>query len=48
MDRPSQLPFKIHSFSTTHGEHTIARIQSFIAEHFNKELMIEAVARRPE
>src|SRR5579859_1492572 len=24
MDRPSQLPFKIHSFSTAHGEHTIA------------------------
>jgi transcriptional regulator GlxA family with amidase domain len=46
MDRPSQLPFKIHSFSTAHGEHAIARIQAFIAEHFKEELVIEDVARR--
>jgi transcriptional regulator GlxA family with amidase domain len=46
MDRPSQLPFKIHSFSVAHGEPAIARIQAFIAEHFNKELMIDTVARR--
>src|SRR2546425_397527 len=46
MDRPSQLPFTIHSFSTTHGEHTVARSQTFIAEHFHEELMIDAVARR--
>ena len=33
MERPSQLPFKIQSFSITHGESSIARIQAFIAEH---------------
>jgi transcriptional regulator GlxA family with amidase domain len=46
MDRRSQLPFKIHSFPVNHSEEGIARIQTFIAEHFNKELMIEAIARR--
>src|SRR5262249_51321583 len=46
MDRPSQLPFKIHSFSVAHGEHPIARIQAFLADHFNQELTIPAVARR--
>jgi transcriptional regulator GlxA family with amidase domain len=46
MDRPSQLPFKIHSFSVAQAEPAIARIQAFIREHFNRELMIDAVARR--
>ena len=46
MDRPSQLPFRIHSFSTAHGEHAIARIQAFLGEHFNDELGIGAVARQ--
>jgi transcriptional regulator GlxA family with amidase domain len=46
MDRPSQLPFKIHGFSTMHGERAIARVQAYVAEHFNQELMIGNVARR--
>src|SRR5260221_839846 len=46
MERPSQLPFKIHSFSVTHRDSSIARSQAFIAEHFHEELMIDDVARR--
>ena len=46
MERPSQLRFKIHSFSVSHGENAIVRIQAFIAEHFKEELKIEAVAKR--
>jgi transcriptional regulator GlxA family with amidase domain len=46
MDRPSQLPFKIRSFAVNHGEPAITRIQSFIAEHFHEELMMEDVAKR--
>jgi transcriptional regulator GlxA family with amidase domain len=46
MDRPSQLPFKIHTFSAIHGDKAIARIQGFMAEHFKEELMIENVAKR--
>jgi len=46
MDRPSQLPFKIHSFLAAHGEPDIARIQAFIAEHSREELMMEDVAKR--
>ena len=46
MERPSQLPFKIHSFSVSHGENAIVRVQAFIAEHFKEELNIGAVAKR--
>jgi len=46
MDRPSQLPFQIQSPSPTHGEHAVARIQTFIAEHLQDELKIDAVARK--
>jgi transcriptional regulator GlxA family with amidase domain len=46
MDRPSQLPFKIRSFALNHGEETITRVQSFIAEHYNEELMMEDIAKR--
>jgi transcriptional regulator GlxA family with amidase domain len=46
MDRPSQLPFRIHPFSINHQEGAIARIQSFLGEHFHEKLTIEAVAKR--
>ena len=46
MDRPSQLPFKIQFPSPTYGEHAIARIQPFVAEHLDAELKIDAVARK--
>jgi len=46
MDRPSQLPFKIHAFAMTHGESAIARSQSFVAEHLGEELLIDDLARR--
>jgi transcriptional regulator GlxA family with amidase domain len=46
MDRPSQRPFKIHSFSVTHGEQAIARIQEFLAEHFHEGLPVEDMAKR--
>ena len=46
MDRPSQLPFRIHPFSLNHGEHAIARIQTFLAEHSHQKLNIETVAKR--
>lgn len=45
MDRPSQLPFKVYSFSLVHGEQMIAKAQAFIAEHFRKELKIESAAK---
>jgi transcriptional regulator GlxA family with amidase domain len=46
MDRPSQLPFKIHAFSTAHGKPAIARVQAFIAEHFAENLKIADVAKK--
>jgi transcriptional regulator GlxA family with amidase domain len=46
MDRSSQLPFKIQSFSTAHGEQAIARIQAFIAEHLAENLIILDLARK--
>jgi transcriptional regulator GlxA family with amidase domain len=46
MDRPSQLPFKIRSFSTAHDEPAIAKIQAFIAEHSKQELVIADIARK--
>jgi transcriptional regulator GlxA family with amidase domain len=45
MDRPSQLPFKIHPFAVTHGEKAIVRSQSFVAEHLNEELAVDDLAR---
>jgi transcriptional regulator GlxA family with amidase domain len=46
MDRPSQLPFKGHLSSPPHGDHAIARIHAFLAEHLQDELKIDAVAKK--
>jgi len=45
MDRPSQLPFKVHPFAMTHGQSAILRSQSFVAEHLSEELAIDDLAR---
>ncbi len=46
MDRPSQLPFKLHLLPPAHGEPAIARIEAFLAEHLRDDLKIEAVAKK--
>jgi len=46
MDRSSQLPFRVQSFSASHGDGPVAEIQAFLSEHFNQQLALEAVARR--
>jgi transcriptional regulator GlxA family with amidase domain len=46
LDRPSQLPFRMHTFAIAQGEPAIARTQAFLAEHVRDELSISDVARR--
>ena len=46
MDRPTQLPFKIHAFSSAHGEPAIARIQAFVGEHLAGDLSVAVIAKR--